>query len=129
MQVPAQQVVPLLQAWPQLPQLLLLVWVLTQVPLQFVVVLEQGQVPLLVQVPLQQGLLVLQAAPAATHLLVEEADVGPVEAAAALREGTTAPARPAARILRALRRERGSASLRAMSSNRSALMPHSVPYP
>jgi hypothetical protein len=48
--------------------------------------------------------------------------VGVESASASVNEGKTAAATPAARILRAVRRERGLASLLARSSKRSALM-------
>lgn len=141
MHVPAQQVVPVAHLWPQLPQLLLLVWRLAQVPEQLCVPVGQGQSPP-VHVPVQQSLVALQVPPAATHFadgaVVEFPDgalpVG-VEAEAAAEVGSTveastgsasegnmAPATPTARIFSALRRERGVASFRARSSKRSELM-------
>jgi hypothetical protein len=112
-QVPEQQVVPVGHLWPQLPQLLLLIWRFTQVPEQLTVPEGQGQKPL-VQVPLQHVLEALHAAPAAAHFVGAAANASVAPA----REGNTAEAIPAARIFKALRRDKGVASCLARSSNR-----------
>jgi hypothetical protein len=86
------------------------------------------QMPLQHVRPLQHDELLLHGLPAEAHLLAPEVGDEPKSgvvvraAASSTSEGNIAPATPAARIFRALRRERGPASFLAISSKRSALM-------
>lgn len=142
MQTPLQQVVPDGHLTPHAPQFVLVLR-LVQMPEQLACPLGQVQVmseqtqplgpetqtPLQQARPLQQVVPAGQAPPDGMHLLLGAVGAEPVAVSAAAspaaRDGKTAPATPAARIFRALRRERGCASFLASSSKRSALMlPH-----